>query len=190
MSMCVNNIPRTPLVLDIRGGFRGGHTRRAPPSIFCKDGASDFVWAPPGKKNAFERMTLKITIFSTSEGAHPPQTPPFPQAMKLSQSLIWVPALLKNPGSALGYTFVTRTLPPSRNVQTKFLYITSADVINVCKMFSNIQPLCYCIHSCSYRGTGDIYVINMTPCFVHKFVILFWVIRLDPDVQWFWGCGE
>ena len=78
--------------------LEGAQAARAP-SIFCRDRAPDFVWAPqhrilntyfeilctPRKKNAPHRANClwKLQFFSASQGAHPPQTPPIPTGAKV-----------------------------------------------------------------------------------------------------------
>ena len=49
-----------------------------PPSYFCRDRASEFVWAPYAKTMHQLNWLQKLNFFSTFEGAHPPQTPPVP----------------------------------------------------------------------------------------------------------------
>ena len=71
---------RRPIPFHSKGGFRGGHMRRAPPLFFAELGHPIQVSAS-GKKNAPK-------FFSASEVAHPPQTPLSPQMSKVCQALI------------------------------------------------------------------------------------------------------
>ena len=57
---------------------RGAFQVRDTPSyfVFCRDRVSDFVWVPQAKEcTKLCKLTPKLHFFSTSEGAHSPQTP-------------------------------------------------------------------------------------------------------------------
>ena len=76
--MYVSEVCAEGIFVTFRGGFkRGAHPARAP-SIFCRDRAPDFVWAPRAKRMHqivwidFENYNFSLLL----RGHIPPQTPP------------------------------------------------------------------------------------------------------------------
>ena len=60
-----------------RGRFGGGRTQHEPPLFLAEIGCLTLCGHPRQKECTKScELTLKITIFSASEGAHPRQTPP------------------------------------------------------------------------------------------------------------------
>ena len=86
----------------IRGGFRGGHIRHAPPLFFAEIRRLTLCGCPRQKECTKScKLTLKIAIFLRFwGGTSPSDTPLSPQAPKFCKPLMWAPPLLKNPGSA------------------------------------------------------------------------------------------
>ena len=82
---------------DLEGGAPGVR-----PSIFCRDRAPDFVWAPQAKRmHQIMQIDFENYNFCLFLRGHIPLRHPLsPQAPKFCQSLIWAPPLLKNHGFA------------------------------------------------------------------------------------------
>ena len=68
-------------IYETGADFEGG-TPGARPSIFGRDRASDFVWAPQAKR-MHQIVRIDLQFFSASEGTHPPQTLPVPIGAKV-----------------------------------------------------------------------------------------------------------
>ena len=83
-----------------RADLEGAEAARTP-SSFCRDRVPDFVWAPQAKSmHQIVQIDFENYNFSLLLRGHIPFRHPLsPQVPKFCQSLIWVPPLLKNPGS-------------------------------------------------------------------------------------------
>ena len=106
MMFCIsiNKPVNSKLSYFTRGRFRGRHTW-CTPSIFYRDKVPDFVWVPQAQRmHQIVQIDFKNCNFSLLLRGHIHLRHPLSsQVPKFCKPLMWVPPLLKNPGSAPVY---------------------------------------------------------------------------------------
>ena len=122
-----------PNLGSFRGGFRGGAGDVCPLYyyyFFFSEIRSLTLCGPQRQKECTNscKLTVKITFFSSSKGAHLPQTPLSPQVPKFCQSLIWAPLFKKILYLPLSFQFLKTIHSVSENWSTCIRFLKTCDV--------------------------------------------------------------
>ena len=163
------------ILYDAQGRiYRGAHPARAP-SIFCRDRASDFVWVPQAKRmHQIVRIDFENCHFSLLLRGHIPLRHPLsPQAPKFCKTLMWVPPLLKNPGSAPDADMDVVL----RNLFGPYTECNCTKIIQACYFRNVFMCMIYRLNNCVFTFASALWQDNAC-------ALRFWCLKCTNPKGW------